>query len=313
MGIHKTIKAYGHEDRIRWHSKQGLKDTWSIARIWTSARVLMYPTHSARYTLVALVLTVLICLLLSVSVLALLTVLAAVYIGMELLGNFAQSRRRSFEGSRFHDFEKLEHSQRTLVYKRKLLWAQRLLASYLGTELDKRRYLQFVVGEGQWGSPPYEYVRIIEFKKWSRTRIRELEDYASCAEAIMNKGISISAWGRGNTVDQVENVVAAVDMLVELWEGVAKWILRCRSVLVHDRMKELPHGLSVLGIDMFNTLSDLPSDLTSELEEAIEELGQYGGECNITVSFNANAEEFSRATQDVLSSGGLEEAILSEL
>ncbi len=260
----------------------------------------MYPAHSARYISSALVLTVLICLLLSVEVMPLMTVLATVYIAMELFDRFAQSRRRNFEGSRFHDVEKLDNLQRILIYKRKQFWAQRLLASYLQTELDRRKYLQFMVDEGQWGSPPYEYVRIMEFEEWLNTRIQEFGDFGPCGEAIMNNALTISPWDRENTVDQVENVVAAVDMMVELWEGVAKWILRCRSVCVHDSVGEIPQGLSVLGMSMFSTLRDLPGELTSVIGEMIEELGRYGGECSVTVTFEADAEEFSGAIQDVL-------------
>ena len=312
MSIHKTLVPYGREDRVRLFSKEWLIAVWSIVRVWISARVLMYPSHSVRYAVGALVVTVLICLLLSTEVLTVLTWLAVVYIAMELLDRFAQSRRKRFETPRLQDFEKLDNTQRSLVYKREQLWAQRLLASYLETELDKRKYLQFLADKGQWGSPPYEYVRIMDIHRWFQTRLREMEDYGSSAEAILNSVLAISPYGRGNPPVQVENVVAAVDMIVELWEGVAKWILRCRSIRVHDSIEELPQGLSTLGMNMFSTLRDLPRDLNSTINEAIEELGRYGGECTMTVGFDADADEFSKAVEDVLSSGRIKEGIVSE-
>lgn len=313
MGIEKILKPRSRSERVRLFSREGLNDTWSIIQIWVSARILMHPSHSARYTLGALVITVLICLLLSTEALTLLTILATVYIVMELLDRFAKSRRRSFEGGSFQDFEKLDNSQRVLVYKRKQLWAQRLFASYLQTELDKKKYLQFVVEYGQWGIPPYEHLRAKEFADWGHVRIREFKDFGPSGESIINDVLSISPYGRGNAVDAVENVVAAVDMMVEQWECMARWILRCRSVLVHDSIEELPRNLSTLGMDMFSTIRDLPSDLIAAIDEAVEGLGRYGGECNVTVTMGADADEFSRAAQEIIESGRLAEAIVSEL
>ena len=313
MGIHKALVPYGREDRVRLFSREWLIAVWSMVRVWISARVLMYPSHSVRYAVGALVVTVLICLLLSAKVLTVLTWLAAVYIVMELLDRFAQSRRKRFEAPRFHDFEKLDNSQRSLVYKREQLWEQQLLASYLETEFDKRKYLQFLVDKGQWGRPPYEYVRIMDIQRWGQTRIREMEDYGSSAEAILNDALVMSPHDSRHPANQVENLVAAADMIVELWEGVANWILRCRSIRVHDSIKDLPRGLSVLGMNMFNTLRDLPRDLNSTTNEAIEELGRYGGECTITVIFDADGDEFSKAIEDAITSDRIEEGIVSEL
>ena len=300
MAISMTLTPYGKEARVCLLSRDCLIYIRGGLRIAIGSRILMGPAYHVRYIVSSLVLTILICSLLPIETMAVLTWVAIVYIAMEIADKFALSYRRSFEGTQFHVFEKLDDSQRKLVYQRKLAWAQRLLASYLRTELDKRTYLQFVVTQESGGRGSYEYIPHNIFHTWGSTRLREFKDFAPRGVAIMSNVLSSSPRGWENEVNQVGNVVTSVDMMVDLWNDVANWILRCRSVRVDDNMAELPSALSALGMQMFNTLRDLPHDLDTSTDEVVEKLGRYGGECHITVTLDADSSEFSKAVDDLL-------------
>ena len=300
MGISMTLTPYDKEPRVRLLSRDRLIYIWGRLRIEISSRILVGPAYHVRYTVSSLVLTILICLLLPIETMAVLTWVAIVYIAMEIADKFALSHRTRFEGTQFHVFEKLDDSQRKLVYYRKKLWAQRLLASYLRTELDKRKYLQFIVTQESGGKGSYEDIPHNIFHTWGSTRLREFEDFGPRGVAIMSNVLSSSPRGWENEMDQVGSVVTSVDMMIDLWEDVANWILRCRSVRVEDNMAELPSALSALGMHMFNTLWALPHDLDASIDEVLEKLGRYGGECDFTVIFDADSSDFSKTVNDFL-------------
>ena len=299
MAVNMTLTPYDKEARVRLLSRDRMVSMWGNLRIGTSSWVLMVPARRVGYTVAALVLTVLICLLLSIGSMGVLTWVAIVYIAMELAENFALSYRRSFEGTQSHRFEKLDDSQRKLVYQRNLLWAPRLLASYLRTELEEQTYLRFLVTQQSGGRGSYENIPPNTFRTWGLTRLREFKEFGPRGTAIMDNVLSSSTRGSENEVNQVRDVVTSVDLMVDLWKDVARWVLRCRSVRVEDTLAELPPALSVLGMGIFDALRALPDDLDTSIDEAVEVLGRYGGECEVTVILSADCSEFSKAINDL--------------
>lgn len=299
MAINTILTPYDKEAHVPLLSRDRMVSIRGNLRVRTSSWVLMVPARHVRYIVGALVLTVLICLLLSIGSMGVLTWVAIVYIAMELAEKFALSYRRSFEGTQCHRFEKLDDLQRKLVYQRNLLWAQRLVASYLRTELEKQTYLQFLVTQQSGGHGSYDNIPPNTFRTWGLTRLREFKEFGPRGTAIMNNVLSNSPRGSENEVNQVRDVVTSVDLMVDLWKDVARWVLRCRSVRVEDTLAELPSALSALGMGIFDTLRALPDDLDTSIDEAIEVLGRYGGECEVTVILSADSSEFSKAINDL--------------
>ena len=274
------------------------------------APFLLFPTIQVPFAAVAMAIAILVSwLAFSVRVLVIVVIAESVYLGADLLGRFASYFRRRVEGPYSHIIKDFSDKQLNIIYRRKQFWGHRLLGSMLQSEFDRRKHIRNDV-EYMKGKGTCEYVDEQEYGDWVRTRIQEISNLSDNAFTVLNEILDLSPDGRGDSFEKVEDISIAANHLVEIWEDVADWMIRCRSVKTDDDMQKLPHALSGLGQNIFNELLQYGYEMVPYLDQAVSEASKSKNDEDVkvftyTMTLTASNEDHQREVTEYLSRKGI--------
>ena len=137
------------------------------------------------------------------------------------------------------------------------------------------------------------FVDIIDLAPWAQDRLHESARFAETATAILNDYLPQVRGEDGTPADPVE-LAAVARRLAEVWEDSARWTLRCRSVRVDDRAKQLVDLLSRANANMLYELWEWGHTIIPRLDEAIQELATGGpSNLDLTLTLTADVDELN--------------------
>ena len=190
--------------------------------------------------------------------------------------------------------EELEGQALMLALRCDDYWEYRLLGTVLETELDRRAPLRREI-EHRLSQGEVIYVDLFDFAEWGQDRIAELSGLADDVEGILNDYVPQALGDEGEHGDALE-IVAVARRLAQLWEDVAQWTLRCRSVRVDPRAERAVDLLSNINANMLDEIWDFGHRLIPHLEAAIRR--HEAGDAKVvvegmTLTVTADVDEFN--------------------
>ena len=190
--------------------------------------------------------------------------------------------------------EELRGDALMLALRRADYWEYRLFGTVLEAELDRRTPLRREI-EHRLAQAEVTYVDLRDFAEWGQDRIAELRGFGHDVEAILNDYLPQALGDDGENGDALE-IAAAARRLAQLWEDVARWTLRCRSVRVDARAERAVDLLSNINANMLDEIWDFGHRVLPHVEAAIMQHKAGDAEvvvAGMTLAVTADADEFS--------------------
>ncbi len=214
------------------------------------------------------------------------------------------------EGQIAHDADRLldefEGGELILALERDDHWEYRLFGRVLEDELDRRVPLRREVKNRQARTSEATYVDLVDLGQWGLDRLGELGHFADTVGAIFNDDLPQAHGDEGVPGDPVE-IAAAARRLAQLWDDIAQWTLRCRSVRVDSIARRAVDLLSNMSANMLDEIWNFGHTFIPRLEEAIETHADDDAEVVVvtmalTLTLNGAdefGEEMSRLASDL--------------
>ncbi len=161
-------------------------------------------------------------------------------------------------------------------------------------ELDRRATLRREI-EHRLAQAEVTYVDLLEFAEWGQDRIAELLGFGHDVEAILNDYLP-QALGDDEEHGDALEIAAVARRLAQLWEDVARWTLRCRSVRVDPRAERAVDLLSTINANMLDEIWDFGHRVLPNVEAAIRKYEAGEEEVvveDMTLAVTADVDEFS--------------------
>ena len=184
-------------------------------------------------------------------------------------------------------------------------WEYRLFGRVLEDELDRRAPLRREVNNRRARTGEATYVGLVDLGQWGLDR---LGDFADTVGAIFNDDLPQALGDEGVPGDPVE-IAAVARRLAQLWDDIAQWTLRCRSVRVDSIARRAVDLLSNMSANMLDEIWDFGHTFIPRLEEAIETHADDDAEVVVvtmalTLTLNG-ADEFGEEMSRLASGLGL--------
>ena len=165
--------------------------------------------------------------------------------------------------------DELAGSAPMLALERDDHWEYRLFGRVLEDELDRRAPLRREVENQRSRRGEATYVGLADFGQWGLDRLSEVGGFVDTLGAIFNDELPQAHGDEGEPGDPLE-IVAAARRLAQLWEDIAQWTLRCRSVRVDPIARRAVELLSNTNANMLDEIWNFGHTFLPRLEEAIE-------------------------------------------
>lgn len=172
-------------------------------------------------------------------------------------------------------------------------WELRLFGTVLEAELGRRAPLRSEI-ERRLAQPDVTYIGPGDFIVWARDRLHEFGGYGPTAAAIVNDYVPQAFGEEGVPGDPLE-IVADARRLAQVWEDIARWTLRCRSVRVEPEIQRLVDSLSDGSKNVLNEIWDFGHCVVPRLDETIRGQQADGGPVvvQMTLTLTADFDEFN--------------------
>lgn len=205
-----------------------------------------------------------------------------------------EERQMAHDGDRL--LEELKDSELMLAMERDDHWEYRLFGRVLEDELDRWAPLRRDIENRRARTGEATYVGLVDLGQWGLDRLGELGEFVDTVEAIFNDGLPQALGDEGAPGDPPE-IVAVARRLAQIWEDIAQWTLRCRSVRVDPIAQRAVDLLSNMNANMLDEIWDFGHTFIPRLEEAIEKHADDDAEVvvvtmGLTLTLNG-ADEFS--------------------
>lgn len=216
-----------------------------------------------------------------------------------------EERQMAHDGDRL--LEELEDSELILAMERDDdHWEYRLFGRVLEDELDRRAPLRREVEYRRAQTGEETYVGLVDLGQWGLDRLGELGEFVDTVGATFNDDLPQALGDNGAPGDPLE-IVAVARRLAQLWEDIARWTLRCRSVRVDPIAQRAVDLLSNMNANMLDEIWDFGHTFIPRLEEAIEKHADDDAEVvvvtmGLTLTLNGAdefSEELSRLTSGI--------------
>lgn len=191
--------------------------------------------------------------------------------------------------------EELEGNALMLALRGDDYWEYRLFGTVLEAELDRRASLRREI-EHRLAPAEVTSVGLADFLDWVQDRLSECAGFGHTVEAIFRDYLPQAAGEEGVPGDPLE-IVATARRLAQLWEDIAQWTLRCRSVRVDRRAERAVELLSRTTANALDEIWDFGHRLSRRLEEAIEKHAESDTELvieGLTLTVTADLDEFNK-------------------
>lgn len=203
-----------------------------------------------------------------------------------------------------HLLGELEGNALMLALRRDDYWEHRLFGTVLEAELDRRAPLRREI-EHRLAQGEVTYVDLFNFAEWGQNRLAELSRFGHDVEAILNDYLPQALGEDGEHGDALE-IVAVARRLAQLWENVAQWTLRCRSVRVEPEAEHAADLLSNINANMLDEIWDFGHQVLPDVEAAIKKHASSDAEeavveemtLTLTVDVDELNEEMDRLTRE---------------
>ena len=199
-----------------------------------------------------------------------------------------------------HHLSKLKGEALMIALKREQHWDVRLFGKVLEEELDRRAEYRLEIKHGL-ASYDITFIDLAQLGTWVQDRLREAQRLAQTATTILNEYLP-QVVGEDAVPNQLVDVARR---LAQVWEGSARWTLRCRSVRVDERAERLVELLSNANANMLDELWEFAHTIVPRLDEAIEESAKGGPshldlELILTADVDEFIEEMNRLERELL-------------
>lgn len=191
--------------------------------------------------------------------------------------------------------EELQGDALMLALRRDDYWEHRLFGTVLRAELDRRAPLRREI-EHRLAQGEVTYVDLFNFAEWGQNRLAELSGFGHDVEAILNEYLP-QALGEGGEHGDALEIAAVARRLAQLWEHVARWTLRCRSVRVDPEAEHAADLLSNINANMLDEIWDFGHQVLPDVEAAIEKHASSDAEeavvVQMTLTVTADVDELN--------------------
>lgn len=201
--------------------------------------------------------------------------------------------------------EELEGNALMLALRRADYWEHRLFGTVLEEELDRRAPLRREI-EHRLAQGEVTHVDLFNFAEWAQNRLAELSGFGHDVEAILNDYLPQALGEDGEHGDALE-IVAVARRLAQLWENVAQWTLRCRSVRVEPGAEHAADLLSNINANMLDEIWDFGHQVLPDVEAAVKKHASSDAEeavvvqitLTVTADVDALNEEMDRLAREL--------------
>ena len=194
-----------------------------------------------------------------------------------------------------HLIDELPGDALMLALRRDEYWEYRLFGRVLEEELDRRAPLRREVGHRRAQTDEATYVGLADFGQWGLDRLSEFSEFVDTVVAIFNDDLPQALGDEGVPGDPLE-IVAVARQLAQLWEDLAEWTFRCRSVRVDPTAQRAVDLLSNANAHMLDEIWDFGHRFIPRLEEAIKKHADDDAELvvvTMALTLTADLDEFS--------------------
>ena len=191
--------------------------------------------------------------------------------------------------------DELQDSALMPVLRRDDYWEYRLFGRVLEEELDRRAPLRREVEHRRAQADQATHVGLADFGQWGLDRLSELSNFVDMVTEIFEDDLPQALGDEGVPGDPLK-IVAVARHLSQIWEDVAEWTARCRSVRVDPAVQRAVDLLSNANANMLDEIWDFGHMVIPRLEEAIEKHADDDAELvvvTMALTLTADLDEFS--------------------
>ena len=171
-------------------------------------------------------------------------------------------------------------------------WESRLFGTVLEAELDRRVSLRREI-EYRLAQADVTRIELDDVVQWVLDRLSEFDGFGRTALAIVDDYLPQVRGNKGVSGDPIE-LAAAARRLAQVWDNMARWTLRCRSVRVNPGAQRLVDLLSTTNANMLDEIWEFGHGIIPRLDEAIEEhTGDAPRVVEISLTLTADFDEFN--------------------